>query len=229
MAQATKTELSVNPREVLGKKVKRLRREGVTPANVYGHGIESVAVQVPTEDLVRTLRQVGRTEIVYLRLDGEEPRPVFVKAVQRDPILDVILHVDFLQISLKEKVRLEVPFRIVGKAPAVEKGGIVTQAMDRVTVEALPSAIPSEILADVSGLEEIEQALHVSDLPEMEGVDVVADPEMLVVTIALPAKERAEDEEVEGEEELEEGAEVEEGAEEEGEAAEAAKEEGKEE
>ena len=108
MAEQTKVELKVTPRDVLGKKVSRLRREGVIPANVYGHGLDSVAIQVPKDELVHVMRTAGRNEIVYLRLDGEEPRPTFLRQVQRNPVTDAILHADFYQISLKEKVRLEV-------------------------------------------------------------------------------------------------------------------------
>src|SRR3989304_1990500 len=120
MVQATRTEISVSRREALGKKVKRLRWQGLTPANIYGHHVESTAIQVSTDELRHMLRAVGRNEIVYLLLDGGGPRPAFIRTVQRNPLTDGILHVDFYQISLKEKVRLEVPLHLVGQAPAVE-------------------------------------------------------------------------------------------------------------
>src|SRR3990170_1202643 len=108
MVQQAQAELQVTPRDVLGKKVRRLRREGLMPANVYGRGLESVAIQVTRNDLVHVLRTAGRNEIIYLRLDGDELRPTFLRQVQRNPITDAILHVDFYQISLKEKVQVEV-------------------------------------------------------------------------------------------------------------------------
>ena len=206
MTQATKAELKVARREVLGKKVRALRRTGVTPGNIYGHNVDSVAVQVPTDDLRHTLKVAGRNEIVYLRLDGDE-RPTFVRDVQRDPVSDRILHVDFLQISLKDKVRLDVPIHLVGKSPAVDTyGGILTHGIDRVTVEALPAEVPSFVEVDVSLLTEIDQALHISDLTVAEGVTILSDPEVLIAKISPPAVERVEEVEEAAEEAAAEGA-----------------------
>ena len=189
---AARTELKVAPREVLGKKVKALRRRGFTPANIFGHHVESKAVQVPTEELTHTLKKLARNEIVYLRLDDEEARPAFIKHLQHNPVTDVILHVDFLQISLKEKVRLEVPLHFVGLAPAIDKhGGVLVTALDHISVEALPTEVPSFIEVDVSGLEEIDQSLHVSDLKIPEGATVLSDADLVIVKAAAPAIERA--------------------------------------
>ena len=155
MAQTTRTrtELHVTPREVFGKKVKALRRSGLTPANIYGHNVESQAIQVATEQLKHVLKSAGRNDIVYVRLDGDEPRPTFVRDVQQHPVTDAIQHVDFLQISLREKVRADVPIHLVGLAPAVDTfGGILMHGLDHVTVEALPTEVPSFLEIDVSPL-----------------------------------------------------------------------------
>ncbi len=187
----TRTDLKVSPRQILGKKVKRLRRGGVTPANIYGHNVQSVAIQVPTGDLRHVLQTAGRNDIVYLRLDGEEARPTFVRDVQHNPVSDAILHVDFLQISLKEKVRLDVPLHLVGLAPAVDTlGGILMHGLDHITVEALPTEVPSFIEVDVSGLEDIDQALHVSDVQIPSGVTVLTDPDQVIAKVSPPALER---------------------------------------
>lgn len=214
MAQATRTqaELAVSPREVLGKKVRALRREGLTPANIYGHNVASTAIQVSTEELRHVLKSAGRNEIVYLRLDGDEPRPTFVRDIQQNPVTDAILHVDFLQISLREKVKADVPIHLVGLSPAVDTyGGILMHGLDHVAVEALPTEVPSFIEIDVSPLVEINQALHVSDLELPEGVTLLTDVEQVVAKVAPPAVEPEpeveEEEAVEGEEAAEEGAE----------------------
>jgi len=202
MVQATRAELNVTPRQVLGKKVKQLRGTGVTPANIYGHRVDSLAIQVSTEELRHVLRSAGRNEIVHLRLDGEEPRPTFIRQVQRNPVTDAILHVDFYQISLKEKVRLEVPLHLVGHAPAVDTfGGTLLHSLDYITVEGLPTEIPSHIEVDVSGLAEIDQSIHVSDLPVPSSLTMLTDPELVVAKVAPPVVEREEEvaEEVEGE------------------------------
>lgn len=222
MAQNPRVELRVTPRDTLGKKVKALRREGITPANIYGNKVESVAVQVPSHDLLQVLKTAGRNDIVYIQLDGGDARPTFVHDIQTNPITDQILHVDFLQIDLSKKIKIDVPLRLEGTPPAVDTyQGILVQSLDHVTVEALPIAVPSFIDVDVTVLTEIDQALHVSDLPLPEGVEMVTDGEQLVAKVAPPVVEKVEEEV----EELEEGAEApaegaEEASEEGGEAAE---------
>src|SRR6266550_1887398 len=206
MAQTirTRTELRVAPREVLGKKVKALRRQGLTPANIYGHNVESQAIQVATEELKHVLKSAGRNDIVYLRLDGDDPRPTFVRDVQQHPVTDAIQHIDFLQISLREKVRADVPIHLTGLSPAVDTyGGILMHGLDHVTVEALPTEVPSFLEIDVSPLTEINQALHVSDLDLPDEVTLLTDPGQVVAKVAPPAVEPVE--EVPEEEELEEG------------------------
>ena len=212
---ATQFELAVTPRSILGKKVKRLRQQGITPANIYGHGIPSQAVQVPTPDLVRTIRVAGRNTMLQLHVEGEEKRrPVFMRTVQRNPITDEFLHVDFYQVSLKEKIRIEVPLVIVGEAPAVsDYQGILLQSVNVVTMEGLPGDLPPLLEVDVSGLEEIDDAVHLKDLEVSPDVTVLAEPELVVAKVAAPRLIEEVEEEVE---EVEEGAEVpEEGAEEE--------------
>ena len=202
MAKQPKVELNVSPRPVLGKKVKRLRREGIIPANVYGRALDSVAIQVARDDLVRVIRTAGRNEIIYLRLDGEEPRPTFVRQIQRNPVTDAILHVDFYQISLAENVRIEVPLALVGTAPAEQThGGTLLHSLDSITVEGLPTDIPSAIEVEVSGLEEIDAAIHVGELSVPDQVTVLSDPELVVAKIAPPHVEKEVEEEVVEEEE----------------------------
>ena len=217
MAQATRTrtELTVTPREVLGKKVKALRRAGFTPANIYGQHLESQSIQVFTDDLRHVIKTAGRNDIVYLRLDGDDPRPTFVRDIQQNPVTDAILHVDFLQISLREKVKADVPLHLVGLAPAVDTfGGILMHGLDHISVEALPTEVPSFIEVDVTSLAEINQALHVSDVEVPEDVTILTDLEQVIAKVAPPAVEpepevAEEGEAVEGEEGAEEGAEAE--------------------
>ncbi len=209
MTQDTKTQLNLVRRDVIGKKVRALRRRGIIPANIYGHNVDSLAVQVPSDELRLLMKRHSRNEIIYVQVDGQE-RPTFVRDVQRNPVTDQIVHVDFLQISLTEKVRLEVPVHFSGVAPAVTTfGGIVTHATNQVLVESLPTAVPSVIEVDISDLTEIGQSIHVGDLPEMEGVVFLTDAGSVIVRIDLPAAERAEEAEVaaEGEEAAAEGAE----------------------
>ena len=214
----TRTELKVAPRDVLGKKVKALRRQGVTPANIYGSHVDSQSIQLSTDELRHVLKTAGRNDIIYLRLDGDDPRPTFIRDIQQNPITDAILHVDFLQISLREQVKADVPIHLVGLAPAVDTyQGILMHGLDHVSVEALPTEVPSFIEVDVSTLEELNQTLHVSDVPVPDGVTILTDVEQVIAKVAPPAVEpepevEEAEEGVEGEEGAEEAAEGEEGA-----------------
>jgi large subunit ribosomal protein L25 len=182
-------ELSVKPRRVLGKKVAALRRQGVTPANVYGRNLESKAVEVETVVLTHLLRSAGRNVIIELHIEGEDsPRPVMLRAVQREPATSRLLHVDFYQVSLTQKMRTEVPLILVGEAPAVaEFGGILLQSLDSIAVEALPGDIPPHVEVDVSGLARIDDAVHVRELPiDPTKVHVMTDAELVVAKVAAP-------------------------------------------
>lgn len=181
-------ELQVLPREVLGKKVKALRRQGVTPANIYGHGIESRAVQADTSTVAHLLRTAGRNAIISLQVQGEDAsRSVMVRAAQRDPVTDRLLHVDFYQVSLTEKMRAEVRVVLVGTAPAVtELGGVLLQGLDSVTVEALPGDIPPQFEVDVSRLEQFDDSIHVKDLVLGPSVTLLTDLEPVIAKVAAP-------------------------------------------
>ncbi len=181
-------ELSVVPRSVLGKRVAALRRGGLTPANVYGHRIESRALQVDTVTLVRTFRALERNAILSLRIEGEKaPRPVMVRDIQRNPVSDKILHVDFYQISLTEKMRADVPLVLTGKAPAVDDfSGILLQSLENISVEALPADMPSHVEVDISVLTQLESSVHVKDLVLDPKLYLMTDPDVLIARVASP-------------------------------------------
>jgi large subunit ribosomal protein L25 len=190
-------QLSVKPRQVVGKKVAALRRQGVTPANVYGRNLESKAVEVETAVLTHLLRSAGRNVIIDLRIEDEKaPRPVMLRGLQRDPVTSRILHVDFYQVSLTQKMRSEVPLVLVGKAPAVaEFGGILLQNVDSIMVEALPGDIPVHVEVDVSMLARFDDAVHVRELPiDLTKVHVMTEPDLVVAKVAAPRLAAAEEE-----------------------------------
>jgi large subunit ribosomal protein L25 len=213
MTQATdRLELGVSLREVLGKKVRFLRREGITPANIYGHGVDSLSVQVATHDLAHAIKVAGRNTMLQLHVEGEKNvRPVFVHHVQRDPLNDDLLHVDFYQVSMKEKIRLEVPIVVVGEAPAVDVyHGILLQNTTSVAIEGLPGEMPPYIEVDVSGLAEIDDTIHIKDLPVSDALTLLVDPELVVVKVSPPrVEEVVAEEEVEAAEVTEEEAKAE--------------------
>jgi large subunit ribosomal protein L25 len=178
-------ELNADPREVLGKNVAKLRRRGLTPANIYGHNVASQAIQVPTLELNHTLRAAGATHLLQLSLSSEDsPRMVLVRNVSRKPTNDQLLHVDFYQVSMTEKTTVEVPIILTGSAPVAETGeGMVLQVVQMLLVECLPRAIPDRIEADLSSLADLHSALHVSDLRLPSGVTTAVDPSDIIVSV----------------------------------------------
>jgi large subunit ribosomal protein L25 len=190
--------LGAAPRTVLGKKVKALRRAGITPANVYGHKVESTSLQADTVELTHLLRAAGRNAIIDLKVEGEDaPRTVVVRNVDRNPVNSQILHVDFFQVSMTEKMKAEVRIVLTGTSPAVsDLQGVLLQMIESVSVEALPGDIPSEFEADVSGLEQLESAIHVRDLHiDQSKVTLMTDPDVVVARVAAPRLAAAEEEE----------------------------------
>src|SRR6267378_2393675 len=137
------------PRTVLGKKVKKLRREGLLPANVYGKGLSSTAIQVKMADFQAVFKEVGETGLIDLKV-GADSKPVLIKNLQMEYPLHTPLHVDFFQVNLKEKVKTMVPVVLTGEPTAVtEKLGILLQTLAEVEIEALPAELPENIEVSV--------------------------------------------------------------------------------
>ncbi len=179
-------ELLATTREILGNKVRFLRRQGITPVHLFGHNVESVALQCDTAQLKRVLAQTGQTRIISLKLDkAKKPRNVVVREVQREPCTSELLHVDFYQVSMAEKIRVEVPIVPVGEAPALKlKENFLAQELNSLSVECLPDEIPNRVELDVASLIEAEQAIRVRDITLDEGITVLNNPEQLVVKIS---------------------------------------------
>ena len=213
--------LSAANRTVLGKKVKRLRREGLLPANVYGRGVESTAIQLDGRDFRRAIREAGIRSMFELAIEGEgESRHVLVRALDREGGTGDPIHVDFYQVDLNRPIQTTTAIRLTGTAPAVsDLGGTLLQNLETVAIRCLPLDIPEAIELDVSSLETFELSLNVGDLDVPEGVEVLVASDVGVATVDAPrltieGEEEAGEEDLEGEEGEEgEAAEGEEGAE----------------
>jgi len=179
-------ELTAHKRDLLGKKVRFLRREGITPVNLYGHGVESTSLQIETPALRKALAHAGKTSLISLKVgSSKRPHMAIVREIQRDPVKGELLHVNFYQVRMDEKLKIEVPLVLTGKAPAVKEfGGILVQEMSSIEVECLPANMPHSVEANISGLVQLDQALHVKDLRFGEGVTIIADPGKVVAKIA---------------------------------------------
>jgi len=188
-------ELLATTRDTLGKKVRFLRRQGITPVHLFGHDVESLALQCDTGQLQHALAQAGKTRLVNLRLDkAKKPRNVVVREVQKDTRTGELLHVDFYQVRMAEKIRVEVPIVLVGEAPALRfKENVLAQELNSLAIECLPDEIPPSVELDLSSLTEGEQAIQVKDIVLDEGITILNDLEQIVVKTSARPVERVEE------------------------------------
>lgn len=193
--------LDADVRTVVGKKVSRLRKEGLVPITVYGPKTDAMSLQVPYRVLELCLLHAGGTNLISVNADGKT-HTVLAREVQRDVLRGTITHVDFFAVDMKAKIRAEIPINFVGESPAVEgRLGIMITGTNSLTVEMLPGKLIHEVEIDLSGLEAVGDSIMVGDLHLGDDVNIINDPEELLVRISVSSAARAaEDEEGEGEE-----------------------------
>ena len=198
--------VKLSPRSVIGKKVKQLRRQGVVPVHMYGVGIDSQPLQMEAGLLRKLLPQVGTNVPVSIEIEGGDGENIcFVREVQRHPVTEAVLHVDFMRVDVSQTIRAEVPLVLIGNAPAVRQGGTLLQPLQRLLVEALPMNMPESLEVDVADLDDFEKAVYVSSIEVGSNVTVITESEEMIARVIPPRVEV--EEEVVGEG-LEEGAEA---------------------
>ena len=191
--------LQVARRTVLGKAVKRLRSEGIVPANVYGRGAESISIQAPLTEFRRVYRSVDRNAVVQMQIDADAGTiPVVLREVQRTPVGSEVVHLDFYQVDLTRVIHSEARVVLTGASEAVSLGGTLVQSVDSIMLEALPLEMPSEITVDIGGLDDFGMSVLVRDVELPEGVRSVTDGAVAVVTVLAPRVSEEEEEEMEG-------------------------------
>jgi len=193
-------ELQAEPRAVVGKKVRRLRREGWVPAVLYGPGIESRPLQIRIREAEAVLAEAGTSHLVTLHIAGEK-RPVqtVIREVQRDPVRRNLLHIDLYHVQMDQLITVDVPLVFVGESPVVERGlALLLQMRERVEVECMPTDLVDAIEVDLTTLTELGQEITVADLAIPANIRVLADPDEVIVSVS--PLEEAEEEEVEEEE-----------------------------
>jgi len=170
---------------------RKLRKEGLIPAVLYGGSKDPLPVEVNIRDLERIfLSGEGSNIIINLQfsnVNGNPVEAVLIKDFQQDPVTSAFLHVDFLRVSLKEKITAHVPLVLVGEAPGVKETGILEHFLRELTIRCLPLEIPRHIEVDVSQLK-IGESIHARDLKVPKGIEVLSDPDQVVVTIGVPSK-----------------------------------------
>lgn len=188
-------QLAARPRTLFGKKARFLRRGGWTPANVFGHGVESAAIQVNTRDVEHMFAHVPRNALVSLAVDGTPAKTVLVRGVARKPTTGQLYHVDFYLVSMTERLKADIPLLLVGESPAAKlNNATVLSAMSTLAVECLPGDLPTQIEVDLERLAEIDDAIHVRDLALPRGVTAVVDGDELIVKALAPRVEEVEEE-----------------------------------
>ncbi len=209
----TAIKLEAKRRTVLGKQNRRLRREGILPAVLYGSQLGSFPIELDRRTASRVLARVSRSTLIELEVD-EEPHTVLVREIQRDPLRGRLLHIDFLKVRMDVRIRAEVPIELVGEAPAAKiAGGVLVTGVDAIEVEALPADLPDRVTVDLEALVNIDDSITVADLFIGENVRILTELNELVARVIYEAEEIIPEavvvtEAVEGVAELAEGAEA---------------------
>lgn len=196
--------LEATTRNLIGRKVRRLRKEGLAPAVLYGHRVEPTNLQLDVREFETVYRRAGQTALVDLQIGAGAPVKVFVQEVQRHPISQALQHVDFHAVNLRQEITAEVPVVLIGEAPAVHNNeGVLLRGLETVTVHALPADLPQHLEVSLESLQAVDDAVHVSDLHGSGNFQITTDSSEMLVKITAPQlepeiEEAAEVEEAEG-------------------------------
>lgn len=183
-----KYQIKAEERKILGRKVKKLRREGIVPGNIFGKKIKSQSISLNIKDFLEVFNEAGETSVVEVLL-GKDVRNTLIHNVQYDPVSDEPVHVDFLQVDLKQKVKSMVPVEILGESPAEKQGiGTIVQYIDEIEIEALPTEIPDSFEIDVSKLENVDDQILISDI-NPEKTTILEEKDKIVVKVEEVKKE----------------------------------------
>jgi len=198
------SKYEAEPRDILGKKVKNLRENGIIPANIYGKGIDSMPVQMSYSKVKTMLNSEGINGYIELDINGEKSsRAVIIRDVTRHPISRDVEHIDFNQVDQSTKIQANIPIVIIDEAPAVtENKAVLLNGIDSLQISALPGSLPKSIEVSVAGLMEFDDAVFVSDIQIDNSIDVLSPLDALVVKASAP---RIAEEETVTEDELAEG------------------------
>jgi large subunit ribosomal protein L25 len=191
-----KEEVLINAekRNVVGKQVKALRRQGILPGVIYGRHIEAFPIQMDAHDASLILDKLTASSLITIDVDGEK-FSVLMRDRQRDVIFGDLLHVDFLVVSLTEKLRATIELKLVGEAPVADNPEVVvTQVLNAIEIEALPQDLPEVIEVDISTLETVDDEITVADLDLGENIAILTDPNETIVSVGYVAQEEVAEE-----------------------------------
>lgn len=190
-------QLSAEPRSAA--RAKSLRNSGQLPATIYGRNLPPISIQINAENFDKLFEEAGQTGLIEITL-GKEKIAVLVHQYQVHPISREFLNIEFYRVMLNEKVTASVPITLTGESPAVKQGNFLQQEVTEIEIEGFPQDLINEILVDISGLEEINDAIHIKDLSLPDNLSATDDPEDLVVKIQEQHVVEEDDEEGDDEE-----------------------------
>jgi large subunit ribosomal protein L25 len=177
-------QLSANTRTVLGNSVRKLRKQGLLPAVLYGQNFNSLPIQIDKKTFLKLYKQVGKTNVIDLSVDSQT-LPVIVQDLDIDPVFGDVRHVDFLVVNLKQKVKVTVPIQYIGTPIGVKQlGAVLTVNLDELEIEVLPEKIPDFITVDVTNLTNIHDSISVADLLQVaQDYEILNDLETILVSL----------------------------------------------
>ena len=183
--------LSTSLRQLTGKSVKQLRDQGKIPAVLYGHQIKTVSLAVDYNTFEQVLKIAGESTLVDLTIDDQKPVKVLIQDYQTDPLSGQVIHVDFHQIKMDEKLHAKIELKFIGESPAVKEfGGILVKNLHVLSVECLPEDLVHEIEVDLSSLKALNDSIHISNLKVPQGIKTLNVADDIVVLVQPPRSEQ---------------------------------------
>lgn len=183
-------KLSLKSREITGRKVNALRAKGMVPGIVYGHGVKNRNIVIGERELEKIYDKAGESSLIDLIIDEAKPVKAMIKVIQREPVHDKPLHVDFREVRMDEKITAEIDLVFVGETPAVkELGGTLIKNFDYLEVECLPTALVPEIEVNLGQLKTFDDVIRIKDLKIPEGMRVLQDENRSIAVVIAPMTE----------------------------------------
>ncbi len=187
-------ELTMQPRRIVGKQVKAMRRAGWVPAVLYSRKADPVILQAHSRELLRVLQRAGGSRLITLKIEGDAgSHMALVREVQREPIRGDLWHVDFLGVSMSEEITVEVPLRLEGTSPIVVRNeGVLIHGLDTIAIKCLPGDLIDSLAVDLSVLTKVGDVVRVGDLKVPGNIRLLTDLDATVVRVSHPAGEEVE-------------------------------------
>jgi large subunit ribosomal protein L25 len=187
--------IKAKSRDILGKKVEKIRAEGLVPAVLYGHDIKNQNLAVNAGEFKKLFEETGESKLIDLAIDDKKPVKILIHEVQFNPLKNDVAHIDFYAIKADEKISTEIELEFVGEAPAVKLGAVLVKTYDAVEIECLPEELEKmdKIIVDLTVLKNFGDAVHIKDLKVPAGVKIKVDPEEVVALVEQIAEEKVEE------------------------------------